>query len=97
MRLPVTFSLSLLACLASAAKTIHISVGKSGNTFEPSSITADVGDSLSFTFYPQKHAVVSSNFDRPCKNQLGNDGFSSDFVPVAAGKSVRCTTSKGRP
>jgi len=70
--------------LASAAyaKDVSVTVGASGNTFEPSTIAADVGDTVSFHFQG-RHDVIQAAFDSPCSPLAG--GFS---VPIQAGNGV---------
>ena len=62
----------------------QITVGAAGALrFNPETVTAAIGDTLSFTYFPRNHSVVESNFADPCKPLAG--GFNSGFVPVAPG------------
>jgi plastocyanin len=86
---PVTMSiirsLVVSALLASAvsAKTINVKVGESGLTYSPSSVPADVGDEVVFTFYPQNHTVDQAAFSDPCVPL--KDGFFSGFINSTSG------------
>ncbi len=79
----------MAAALASqaSAKTITVAVGKSGLTFSPDTITAAVGDTLQFHFYPADHSVAMGDFTAGC-TPATSGGFYSDFVPVSSGVSV---------
>jgi plastocyanin len=43
----------LAAASTASAATIQVEVGKAGLTFSPNDITAAVGDSVEFTFFPK--------------------------------------------
>jgi len=60
----------LFAGLASAA-TFQVKVGQGGNVFEPSTVTAQVGDTVEFHFSGVRHDVVQSTFDSPCSPLSG--------------------------
>ncbi|TAQ89922.1 hypothetical protein B7494_g1768 [Chlorociboria aeruginascens] len=73
-----------ISVLAAAATTraaiISIDVGKDASlSFEPSSATAAVGDTLEFRFYSGSggHSVVSGAFDSPCQP---NGNFFSGYI-----------------
>ncbi|KAG8894879.1 hypothetical protein FRB99_000939 [Tulasnella sp. 403] len=73
---------ALSAPLASAA-IIDVFVGGTGILkFTPESVTANVGDSVRFTFGPKNHTVTQSSFANPCAPLAG--GFFSGYMPVAA-------------
>jgi len=74
-------AVATLVSLASAA-THTIQVGSAGLAFNPSSINASVGDTVSFVFYPKNHTVTQSTFAAPC--QPMSNGTDSGFQPVAA-------------
>lgn len=44
--------------------------------------TAEIGDTILFTFKQKNHTASQSSFDKPCA--LVDGGFDSGFVPVAA-------------
>lgn len=82
-------ALPLLAILPlSLAKVIPVDVGKGGLVFSPDTITADKGDSIVFTFYPESHTVVESTFDKPCNYKSGGI-FSGSGFSTSNGPSVR--------
>ncbi|ERF76099.1 hypothetical protein EPUS_01432 [Endocarpon pusillum Z07020] len=70
------------------ASTYDIDVGADGALlFSPESLTASVGDTINFHFYPRNHSVVQSSFDAPCvplsSASSGNsDVIYSGFFPV---------------
>ncbi|KIY71235.1 Cupredoxin [Cylindrobasidium torrendii FP15055 ss-10] len=70
-----------VASLASAA-TIDVKAGADGLTFTPNSVTAAVGDTINFEFYPKNHTLTQSTFANPCTAMDG--GVDSGFVPVTA-------------
>lgn len=81
--------LPLLAILPlSLAKKISVDVGKDGLVFSPDNITAEKGDTIEFTFYPQSHTVVESTFDKPCNYKSGGI-FSGTGFQTTSGASVR--------
>ncbi|KAG7092794.1 hypothetical protein E1B28_009113 [Marasmius oreades] len=63
---------------------IHkIAVGANGKLgFEPSNISASLGDTVVFEFHPKAHGVTQSSFSKPCE-PLSN-GFASGFKPVTS-------------
>ena len=70
---------------SNSSRIIPIDVGNGGLIFSPNATTANVGDTLSFTFYPQNHSVAQSTFAQPC--QPANDAaIFSGFYPIAAGQ-----------
>lgn len=81
--------LSLFLGTAAAAKH-RIDVGKGGLVFSPNTTTAAVGDTLEFHFYPMKHSVAQSSFDKPCQS-TASGGFFSGYFNVSSGQAVsRC-------
>ncbi|KZT73990.1 hypothetical protein DAEQUDRAFT_702111 [Daedalea quercina L-15889] len=68
-------------------------VGVDGKlAYQPSNITAAVGDIVTFLFIQGNHTVTQSSFSYPCSSLAetstsGQTGFDSDFMPVANGTS----------
>lgn len=86
-------ALPLLAILPlSLAKKISVDVGKGALVFSPDNITAEKGDSIEFTFYPQNHNVVESTFDKPCNYKSGGI-FSGSSFKTSNDPSVRLSPS----
>lgn len=82
-------ALPLLAILPlSLAKKITVDVGKGGLFFSPDTITAEKGDTVEFTFYPDSHTVVESTFDKPCNYKSGGINSGTGFT-TSTGASVR--------
>ncbi len=75
------------------ATTFDIDVGAEGALlFSPETLTASVGDTLNFHFYPLNHSVVQSSFSAPCEPLTSGDDNSSEvifsgFFPVSDGQS----------
>ncbi|KAI5119096.1 hypothetical protein M0805_004867 [Coniferiporia weirii] len=58
-------------------------------TFNPSNITAQPGDTITFQFMVKNHTATQSSFSEPCRalaetSTTGQIGFDSGFMPVAA-------------
>ncbi|KAI0503064.1 hypothetical protein F5B22DRAFT_576404 [Xylaria bambusicola] len=74
-----------LACLSSLAAAAHIevTVGKDSKLeFNPPSIKAEIGDTITYKFFSKNHAVAQSTFADPC--QLQENGIFSGFTPNAS-------------
>jgi len=83
---------ALFAPLASAA-IIDVFVGGTGIlAFNPPSVTANVGDSIRFTFGPKNHTVTQSTFAAPCTEMTDTTGkpagFFSGYMPVAGNQTT---------
>jgi plastocyanin len=72
------------AGLAAAVAIIPVSVGKSGLTFAPNVIHAQVGDVIEFRYWPLNHSVVAGDFSNACRPAASN-GFFSGFFSTKAG------------
>ncbi|EFY87253.1 extracellular serine-rich protein [Metarhizium acridum CQMa 102] len=84
------FELALLLALSAGASaaTIQVDVGENGTfTFSPDTVTAGVGDTLDFHFYPLNHSVVMGDFSNPCA-PAKTGGFFSGFMPVSSGEAT---------
>ncbi|RDB21255.1 Programmed cell death protein 5 [Hypsizygus marmoreus] len=78
----------------SAAPTTGLSVdhriivgGPGKLTYDPSNVTAQVGDTVTFEFHQKNHTVTASSFSAPCRAlslTSGELGFDSGFMPVSA-------------
>lgn len=68
-------------------KNIDITVGADAQLkFNPENVKANIGDTLTFTFFPKNHSVVQSKFDNPCKPLKDDNTIFSGFQPVADGQ-----------
>jgi plastocyanin len=81
------FSLApvILATLASTvfAADTQVKVGSNSIlSFDPPSVNASAGDTVTFIFYPKNHTVTQSTFAAPCQQMDG--GANSGFQPVTA-------------
>ncbi|KOS22016.1 hypothetical protein ESCO_002345 [Escovopsis weberi] len=69
---------------AASAKIINVAVGPDGGlTIEPSTIQAEVGDNVDFTFLGGNHGLSSADFGTPCQPPANGGGFWTDFQKVA--------------
>lgn len=71
-----------VAGFAAAQQTHIIKVGDGGLAFNPSSLTAPVGDTVQFQFVAKNHSVTQSTFDNPCV--FKDQGVDSGFLKVDA-------------
>ncbi|KAF9036633.1 Cupredoxin [Panaeolus papilionaceus] len=79
---------ALLSALAAKAANITVMVGaNNGLTFEPPSITAQVGDMINFQFMAKNHSVTQSTFVDPCQIQQNPPGADSGFMNVPPGST----------
>jgi len=84
MHISSLLTLLSLALPLALAKDIPITVGADAKlAFNPSVVTASVGDTLTFSYFPKNHSVVQSSFTDPCHPLAG--GFFSGFQPLSAG------------
>lgn len=65
-----------------ASQPIKVIVGDASGalTFNPSNVTAAVGQTITFEFHQKNHSVVQSTFATPCSPMA--NGFKSDFFAV---------------
>ncbi|PIL30561.1 hypothetical protein GSI_07261 [Ganoderma sinense ZZ0214-1] len=74
----------------SIAAAHTVTVGANGAlTFEPSNLTAQVGEQITFQFTTKNHTATQSSFADPCAplsqtSTIGQVGFDSGFMPVMA-------------
>lgn len=58
---------SAMPAMASGTPTVHnVTVGLGGLVFNPSNISAAVGDIVNFSYHPKNHSVTQSSFKTPC-------------------------------
>jgi plastocyanin len=77
----VLTTIALLAASLARAATHTVAVGANGNTFDPTSITANPGDVITFSFKGGSHTVTQSTFASPCTALQG--GVDSGSKPAA--------------
>ncbi|KAF9030822.1 hypothetical protein BDZ89DRAFT_646131 [Hymenopellis radicata] len=82
------FSFAVAATVLSAAfvsAVDHTVVVGDGLVFNPTSVTAAQGDTITFSFRPKNHTVTQSTFADPCTRMTTpKEGIDSGFAPVAA-------------
>lgn len=69
------------------AATIKIAVGKDGLVFTPNSVTAAVGDTIEYQFFPPTHSVNMADFNNPCM-PAKSGGFGSGPFTTSNGMNV---------
>jgi len=81
-----------LAAIPARAVDIPVVVGGTGViAYTPQFVTANLGDTIVFTFKQKNHTVTQSSFAQPCSPLAG--GFDSGFVPVDAAATTFGTTA----
>ena len=87
MHFPTIFTAALFSS-AIYAEDHPVAVGsKSGDlVFQPDSIQAAEGDTVTFRFWPKNHSVAQAAFNSPC--QPLTNGFWSGFVPTTSTTAV---------
>ncbi|KAI1156707.1 hypothetical protein F4825DRAFT_214820 [Nemania diffusa] len=74
----------------STAANIEVTVGKDSKLeFNPSSITAQIGDTITYKFFSKNHAVAQSTFADPCHIQA--NGIFSGFTPNTSPDTAAAT------
>ncbi|KAH7165754.1 Cupredoxin [Dactylonectria macrodidyma] len=82
-----TTAASAASSSTASADGVHIiKVGEDGLAFDPQELTAAVGDTVEFHFYPMAHSVAQSSFALPCE-PLNDTSFFSGPVAVSSGVS----------
>jgi plastocyanin len=87
-----TVALAALASLASAQRTLVVTVGmNSTQTFSPNNLKVNPGEFVQFQFAAGNHTVTQSTFDAPCQPVSMHSnltGFHSGFQPATASLSM---------
>ncbi|KAH8657181.1 Cupredoxin [Tricladium varicosporioides] len=78
------FTVLSLASAVLAADPQIVKVGDGALAFSPSTITAAVGSTVEFRFYPMKHSVAQGTFESPC-TPGSNTSFFSGGMATASG------------
>ncbi|MCJ1465733.1 hypothetical protein MMC07_004352 [Pseudocyphellaria aurata] len=86
----ILLSLALVPFSLAAKKSVKVGNTKGDLVFDPDTITAEKGDTIEFSFYPQNHSVAQSTFDKPC--QALEDGIFSGFIPSESGAAKQIFT-----
>jgi len=75
--------LGFMAALPVESANIQVIVGGPGGVvaYNPSNVTANVGDTVTFIFQQKNHTATQSTFASPCTPASG--GFDTSFVPVS--------------
>jgi len=91
MRFSTVFTATALAGSA-LAENFNVIVGKTGLSFEPNSVKAANGDTVTFKFWPKNHSVAQGSFGSPCNPLAGDKGFWSGYVPTSSNTSAASET-----
>lgn len=76
MHYPALLTLTLSAFFGSShAADFVVNVGQNGFTYTPDHVSAAVGDTVTFHFFPASHSVTQGTFATPCTALAG--GFTS--------------------
>ncbi|KXN82512.1 hypothetical protein AN958_02363 [Leucoagaricus sp. SymC.cos] len=79
-----TVTTTLIPSATPSSVDHRVVVGGPGQfSFQPSSLKANVGDTVTFEFRQKNHTVTASSFAEPCKSLSGDGAFDSGFMPVA--------------
>ena len=68
--------------IATGGKTHVVTVGGATLTYNPSSITAAIGDIVEFHYLAKNHSTTQSSFNTPCVNA---HQFDTGFMPNPTG------------
>jgi plastocyanin len=63
-----------------ATHTIQVGPKSDPHQYVPANITANVGDTVVFEFYPTNHSVVQADYLAPCVPASGNIFYSGAFA-----------------
>jgi plastocyanin len=85
MRFSTIISASALAGAAFAMDHLVV-VGNGSLKFEPDTITAAEGDTVTFKFWPKNHSVAQGAFAKPCEPM--DSGFWSGYIPSTQGAAA---------
>jgi len=78
---PTSTSTSVASNPSSTGTNYRVIVGGTGVlAFQPDTVTAQPGDSVTFEFHVKNHTATQSTFASPCTSMSG--GFDSGFNPV---------------
>ena len=73
----------------SAVQTVSVGVDSKGVAslvFTPDTIHANIGEEITFQFFPKNHSVVQADFNNPCNPS--ENGIFSGFIPSSSGAAV---------
>jgi len=77
-----TFSLGLIALTHAVDHPVIVGGPGGVVAYNPSQVSAQIGDTVTFTFQQKNHTITQSSFENPCSPL--EDGFDSGFQPVSA-------------
>ncbi|KFZ14692.1 hypothetical protein V501_03116 [Pseudogymnoascus sp. VKM F-4519 (FW-2642)] len=89
-----TTSIASATTSSSSAPGVQtVSVGDNNAiAFSPDTITAAVGSSIEFIFFPPIHSVTQSTFESPCAPLANRTGFWSGAFTTASGQNANIFT-----
>jgi plastocyanin len=78
-----------------ATPGVHTVEAGNGNlAYSPSSITAAVGETIEFHFFPPLHSVAQGDFATPCTPPANGTGFFSGDITTSSGENTNVFTIK---
>jgi plastocyanin len=78
-----------------ATPGVHTVEAGNGNfAYSPSSITAAVGETIEFHFFPPLHSVAQGDFATPCTPSANGTGFFSGDITTSSGENTNVFTIK---
>lgn len=88
-----TSAVSATATSSSSPGVQTVTVGDNNAlAFSPDTITAAVGSSIEFVFFPPIHSVTQSTFESPCAPLANGTGFWSGAFTTASGQNANVFT-----
>jgi len=76
---------STTASALPGVQTVKVSNNNGDLKFTPDSISADLGTTVEFLFYPKNHTVAQASFALPCQPLNQTKGFFSGNYPTTSG------------
>ncbi len=78
---------------SSSSGPVHtVKVGDGSLQFSPSTISAKVGETVEFHFFPNTHSVAQSTFAKPCTPLANGTSFFSGGIKTASGENANTFT-----
>jgi plastocyanin len=81
---PTTTSATTTSSSTSSVQTVTVG-DNNALAFSPNSITADIGTTVEFVFFPPLHSVTQSTFESPCAPLANGTGFWSGAMTTSGG------------
>jgi plastocyanin len=90
---PSTTSTSTPSTTTSGSSSTHTVAAGNGNlAYSPNNITAAVGETIEFHFFPPLHSVAQGDFSGPCTPTANGTGFFSGDISTSSGENPNVFT-----